>query len=86
MLTGETNVKIAVEAKKAGTTLTVKETNQLRSYFTFSEAVAGVLTNGIDVWLFTDLDKANGMDAEPYLAVDIRNVTDNDIHHLQTLT
>ncbi|MCQ3804760.1 MAG: type I restriction enzyme HsdR N-terminal domain-containing protein [Acidimicrobiia bacterium] len=86
VLTGGTNVKIAVEAKKAGTTLSVKETNQLRSYFTFSEAVAGVLTNGIDVWLFTDLDKANVMDAEPYLTVDIRNVTDNDIHHLQTLT
>lgn len=86
LLTGRTNAKIAVEAKKADTTLSVKETNQLRSYFTFSEAVAGVLTNGVDVWLFTDLDKANVMDAEPYLMVDIRTATENDILHLQTLT
>lgn len=86
VLNGRSNFKIAVEAKKAGTTLSVKETNQLRSYFTFSEAVAGVLTNGVDVWLFTDLDKDNVMDAEPYLTVDIRNVTDNDIQHLHTLT
>lgn len=86
LLTGRENVKIAVEAKKAGTTLSVKETNQLRSYFTFSEAVAGVLTNGVDVWLFTDLDKANVMDAEPYLKIDTRRVSNNDTLHLESLT
>ena len=86
LLTGQTNVKIAVEAKKAGTTLSVKETNQLRSYFTFSEAAVGILTNGVDVWLFTDLDKANVMDAGPYLKVDTRSVTENDLSHLETLT
>ena len=86
LLTAQTNVKIAVEAKKAGTTLSVKETNQLRSYFTFSDAVAGILTNGVDVWLFTDLDKPNVMDAEPYLMVDIRSASQNDLHHLETLT
>ena len=86
LLTGQTNVKIAVEAKKAGTTLSVKEINQLRSYFTFSEAAAGVLTNGVEVWLFTDLDKANVMDAEPFLMVDARIVTENDIVHLEALT
>ncbi len=86
VLTGEANTKIAVEAKKAGAKLSEKEINQLRSYFTFSEAVGGVLTNGVDYWLFTDLDKTNVMDAAPYHRVDVKHLTDNDIHHLETLT
>ena len=86
LLTGQGNVKIAVEAKRAGITLSEKETNQLRSYFTFSEAVAGILTNGIDFWLFTDLHKTNVMDADPYRKIDIRNTSENDIQHLEFLT
>ena len=86
VLTGQANVKIAVEAKKAGVKLSEKETNQLRSYFTFSEAVAGILTNGVDYWLFTDLNKTNVMDTTPYQRVDVKHLTDNDIHHLETLT
>ena len=86
VLTGEENTKIAVEAKRTGVNLSEKEINQLRSYFTFSEAVAGVLTNGVDYWLFTDLDKTNVMDAAPYNRVDVNHLTDNDIHHLETLT
>ena len=30
------------------------------------------LTNGVNYWLFTDLEKPNVMDAEPYLRIDIR--------------
>ena len=86
VLTGQGNVKIAVEAKRAGAKLSEKEINQLRSYFTFSEAVAAILTNGVDYWLFTDLDKANVMDSEPYMKVDVQKFIDNDINHLETLT
>lgn len=85
VLTGQGNVKIAVEAKKAAGKLSEKETNQLRSYFTFSEVIAGILTNGVQYWLFTDLDKTNVMDARPYKHVDLRDLTDNDIQHLETL-
>lgn len=86
VLSGQANTKIAVEAKRAGITLSEKEINQLRSYFTFSEAVAGILTNGVDYWLFTDLEKTNVMDADPYRRVDVRNLTDSDIRHLASLT
>ena len=86
VLTGQANVKIAVEAKKAGVKPSEKETNQLRSYFTFSEAAAAILTNGVDYWLFTDLKKTNVMDATPYHRADVKHLTDNDIHHLETLT
>jgi len=86
VLTGRADVKIAVEAKRAGVKLSEKETNQLRSYFTFSEVIAGVLTNGVQYWLFTDLNKTNVMDAQPYRHVDLEHLTDNDIHHLETLT
>ena len=86
VLIGETSAPIAVEAKKAGLKLSDKETNQLRSYFTFSEAVAAILTNGVDYWLFTDLHKKNVMDAEPYRKVNIRSVSENDLRHLESLS
>jgi len=86
VLTGRADVKIAVEAKRAGVKLSVKETNQLRSYFTFSEVIAGVLTNGVQYWLFTDLDKTNVMDAQPYRHIDLEHPSDIDIQHLETLT
>ena len=85
VLTSSEKIKIAVEAKKADTNLSQKETNQLRSYFTFSEAVAAILTNGIDYWLFTDSGKTNVMDSKPYHRVDVRNLSDNDIQHLEAL-
>ena len=85
ILMGETKELIAVEAKRAGLRLSDKGTKQLRSYFTFTDAVAAILTNGIDYWLFTDLHKKNVMDAEPYRKIDIRNLTDNDLRHLEGL-
>ncbi len=85
MLTGETKATIAVEAKRAGMNLSDKETKQLRAYFTFSEAVSGILTNGVTYWLFTDLDKRNIMDLEPFRKIDIRNATENDLRHLEHL-
>ena len=89
MLTGKGSVKIAVEAKPANTTLSAADIQQLREYFTFSKAVVGILTNGVRYWLFTDLATTHLMDSEPYHRVNIKNpedITDNDIHHLETLT
>lgn len=88
MLIGEKGAKIAVEAKSAKTILSQKVIDQLDGYFHHSDAVAGVLTNGIEYWLFTDLKKTNVMDSEPYHRVNIKNpddITDNDIRHLNTL-
>jgi hypothetical protein len=88
MLIGETAAKIAVEAKSAKTVLSDKVIDQLDGYFHHSDAVAGVLTNGIEYWLFTDLDKTNVMDSQPYHRVNITDpgdITENDIHHLQAL-
>ena len=88
MLIGEKDAKIAVEAKSAKTILSDKVIDQLDDYFHHSDAVAGVLTNGIDYWLFTDLDKTNVMDSEPYHRVNIKrpkDITDNDISHFKAL-
>ncbi len=85
VLTGEDGSQIAVETKKPAVNLSDKEIKQLRAYYTFSAAVAGILTNGIDYWLFTDLDKGNIMDVDPYHKIDIRNISDNDLRHLETL-
>lgn len=86
MLTGEKGANVAVEAKPAKTTLSEKEIDQLDTYFHHSEAVAGVLTNGVDCWLFTDLEKTNVMDSQPYRKVNINQLKNNDIDNLETLT
>ena len=89
MLTGEGGVKVAVEAKSASTTLSAADIQQLREYFTFSKAVAGILTNGVQYWLFADLDTTNVMDSEPYHVVtieDLKDISRNDLSHLETLT
>lgn len=84
MLTGAVGAKVAVEAKSASTTLSVSDIQQLQDYFTYSEAVAAILTNGVDFWLFTDLDKSNVMDTEPYRKIDILSLTEDDLRHLES--
>jgi len=57
--------------------------NQLMRYFHTSQAKFGLLTNGIEYNFYTDLDKANVMDAKPFLVVNMLNISDNDIEQLK---
>lgn len=53
--------------------------NQLRKYFVASSARFAILTNGIRYLFFTDHDKANIMDEEPFYSIDMTNLSDEDI-------
>lgn len=73
---------VLIEAKKWRDKLD-KHGTQLTRYFTFSVAKFGILTNGIKYWFFTDLDKANIMDAVPFFCFDLTDCTDEEIELIE---
>jgi len=81
---------IAIECKCNGTPLK-DERGQLRSYFNAAPTVKmGLLTDGLIYEFYADSDQPNMMDANPFLAVDLRDVAagkieENVVDGLKTL-
>ena len=57
--------------------------SQLRGYFVASDAHLGVLTNGIEYRFYSDLDKPNLMDEEPFLVVELDRLTEEGLNGLE---
>ncbi len=55
-----------IECKAHGTNLSSAGGSQLYRYFSVTDARIGILTNGVEYWFFSDLDKNNTMDQEPF--------------------
>jgi len=66
---------LAVECKKFRSEL-AGHVGQLHRYFPHVGAKIGVLTNGNDYWFFSDTEKENIMDIEPYLKIRLSELTD----------
>lgn len=60
-----------VECKQLDVSLSDKHISQLYRYFTVSDVHIAILTNGDDYWFFTDSQKENVMDLEPYYTIKI---------------
>lgn len=60
--------------------------NQLRKYFVASDARLAILTNGIRYLFFSDHEKANIMDDEPFYTLDMASLSDEDILFLSKLS
>lgn len=58
-----------VECKQLNVSLSDKHISQLYRYFTVSDVHIAILTNGDDYWFFTDSQKENVMDLEPYYTI-----------------
>lgn len=71
-----------IEAKPYGETLD-KHNGQLFRYFSVTPAKFAVLTNGTNYQFYTDLDKPNVMDADPFFSIDLLDCTDSQINELQ---
>lgn len=56
---------------------------QLERYFAFTKAKFGILTNGLQYRIYTDLDETNRMDAKPFLEIDFENLRDTAIAELK---
>ncbi len=64
---------ILFECKTYGADLRIEHASQLSRYFTETEARFGVLTDGITYRFYTDLERANKMDAKPFLEFNMFN-------------
>ena len=72
-----------IEVKSANTTLNQNHWKQLHSYFVSLDVEFGVLTNGIEYRFFTDLNKRNVMDQEPFLVINMDKLDPSRINGLE---
>lgn len=74
-------IAILIEAKDTNENLD-RHGGQLARYFMSTDCRHAVLTNGLEWRFFSDLDKDNVMDENPYRTMDMRNLTTDDIEFL----
>ena len=72
-----------VECKQLNVQLSDRHISQLYRYFTISDVHVAVLTNGDEYWFFTDSQKENVMDLEPYFKLKLSEATEEDIDKLE---
>ncbi|WP_154098150.1 type I restriction endonuclease [Metasolibacillus sp. FSL K6-0083] len=72
---------ILIECKGVTENLT-KHDSQLFRYFGTTSAKFGILTNGIEYKLFTDLEEPNKMDTTPFFTFNILELRDIHIHEI----
>lgn len=70
--------KIIVEAKDWKVELGEKYINQLFRYFSTSDCKMAILTNGLEYWFFSDFEKENIMDREPFYKLNVMNINKHD--------
>ncbi|MGB7002363.1 MAG: type I restriction endonuclease [Halobacteriota archaeon] len=71
------------ECKSANMNLEKEHASQLYRYFSVTEVKVGVLTNGIIYKFYSDLEKANTMDAKPFLELDMLNIKEPLVEELK---
>lgn len=79
-------VKMLIECKSANTKLNFNHLEQLYRYFSVSDVKFVILTNGVVYQFFTDSKNPGKMDQNPFLEVDLRNLTDKKIESLKLFT
>ncbi len=73
---------ILIEAKSADINLNKNHWKQLHNYFVALDAEFGVLTNGIEYRFYTDHNKRNVMDEEPFLVIDMQKLDTTQLNIL----
>lgn len=68
-----------VECKQLNVSLSDKHISQLYRYFTISDVHIAILTNGDDYWFFTDSQKENVMDLEPYYTIKLSTADTDEL-------
>ena len=77
---------ILIEAKKARASLSIGEASQIFRYYATTEARFGILTNGVKYQFYTDLEKRNIMDRQPFLIIDMLNLDERLVKELEGFT
>ena len=76
-------IEYLVEAKSVSTNLREAQYSQLFRYFHTCDANIAILTNGLQIWFFTDLEAPNKMDANPFFKFDLAAYDENDLRELE---
>ena len=77
---------ILIEAKHCDKVLDERFASQLSRYFNQTDVKLGILTNGIQYWFYSDFDKVNIMDSEPFYKFNILDFTEEDVAKLYNFT
>lgn len=75
-------VSVLIEAKPISMSLGSAQYSQLYRYFAVTEAKLGVLTNGREIWFFSDVDEPNKMDKKPFFKFDLQAYDESEIADL----
>ena len=77
---------IFIESKAANKVLSENYWRQLYNYFGAEDVRFGILTNGIEYRFYTDLEKLNIMDKQPFLIIDMLNLDERLVNELEGFT
>ena len=72
-----------VECKSVTSALKFEHASQLFRYFGVTDARFAILTNGVDYWFYTDLDKPNRMDKVPFFEFNLRDYDRADVEEFE---
>ncbi|WP_420565163.1 type I restriction endonuclease [Thalassobaculum sp.] len=72
-----------IECKTYGADLSSAGASQLYRYFSVTDARIGILTNGVEYWFYSDLDKNNTMDKEPFFRFDMGDYIQSSTKELE---
>lgn len=75
-------VSVLIEAKPISMSLGTAQFSQLYRYFAVLEAKLAVLTNGREVWFFSDVDEPNKMDKKPFFKFDLQSYDESEVADL----
>lgn len=75
-------VTILIEAKPISMALGFNQVSQLYRYFGVSGARIGILTNGKEIWFFSDIDEKNKMDKRPFFIFNLQNYDEHQVKEL----
>lgn len=75
-------VAALVEVKPISMPLGTAQYSQLYRYFAVTDARLALLTNGREVWFFSDIDEPNKMDKKPFFTFDLQRFDESQIAEL----
>jgi predicted type IV restriction endonuclease len=73
---------ILVEAKPISMSLGSAQYSQLYRYFGVVDARLAILTNGREIWFFSDIDEKNKMDKKPFFIFDLQSFDEAQVKDL----
>lgn len=78
----EGKTAILLEVKPISMELGSAQYSQLFRYFSTVEARLAILTNGREIWFFSDIDERNKMDKKPFFIFDLQNYDERQVAEL----